>query len=60
MRPVNIAGNFVRVLITKPSGQVVEFARRQTLRQAVADVAGLRHWGIDARVEAPVGVEARR
>ena len=43
--------NRVLVLITKPSGQVVEFARRASLQQAQHDVAGLRFWGIDARVE---------
>ena len=43
----------VLVLITKPSGQVVEFARRNTRKQAEHDVAGLRYWGIDARLELP-------
>ena len=41
----------VRVFIRKFSGQVVEFARRSTLKQAREDVRGLRYWSIDAFVE---------
>lgn len=48
----------VSVSMTRPSGRVVEFARRATSRQVEA--GGLRRWSIDAAVTMLQGTEVRR